>query len=244
MARKRQHEEPEERDRWLISYADFITLLFAFFVVMYAISSVNEGKYRVFSESLGSAFGARGEAGSPGQPQVIELPQLLQRKRAESQRRERERLVVLESNLDSVLAPLARAGKVRITRTPDGITVDIESSVLFNQGDAALQLEALEPLRQLAAVLKDDTHKIQVEGHTDTTPITTPRFASNWELSAVRAASVVRLFADSGIPASRMSVHGYADTRPVSSNDTPEGRARNRRVAVTILAARDPVLPP
>jgi chemotaxis protein MotB len=245
MARRKRHdEEPDERDRWLISYADFITLLFAFFVVMYAISSVNEGKYRVFSESLGSAFGARGDAGSPGQPQVIELPNLLQRKRAESQRRERERLVRLAASLETALAPLARAGKVRVTRTPAGITVDIESSVLFNEGDAALQLEALEPLRQLAAVLKDDTHAIQVEGHTDATPITTPRFASNWELSAVRAGSVVRLFAEGGVPAARMSVHGYADTRPVSSNDTAAGRARNRRVAVTILAAREPDLVP
>ncbi|MFD2366411.1 flagellar motor protein MotD [Pseudoduganella sp. GCM10020061] len=237
MARKPFQEEPEQTERWLISYADFITLLFAFFVVMYAISSVNEGKYRVFSDSLGSAFGGSGTQTTAGEPQVIQLPNIIQRKRAEAARRERERLARISADLASALGPLVKAGKVRITQTAQGILVDIDTSVLFEEGDAALQLEALDPLRQVAAVLRSDKHAIQVEGHTDTTPIATPRFASNWELSAVRAGSVVRLLADAGIAPARLTVLGYGDTRPVASNATPTGRARNRRVAITILAA-------
>ena len=236
MARKRLPEEPEQADRWLISYADFITLLFAFFVVMYAISSVNEGKYRVLSDSLGSAFGGSGAQTTVGEPQVIQLPNIIQRKRAEAQRRERERLSRISADLAKALGPLVKSGKVRIAQTGQGIVVDIDTNVLFEEGDAALQLDALDPLRQVAAVLKDDSHAIQVEGHTDTTPIATPRFASNWELSAIRAGSVVRLLADSGIAPARLTVIGYGDTRPVASNDTPAGRALNRRVAITILA--------
>lgn len=238
MARKRLPEEPEQTERWLISYADFITLLFAFFVVMYAISSVNEGKYRVFSDSLGSAFGGSGKQASVGEPQLIQLPDIIQRRRLEAQRRELERLTRISADLVQALGPLVKSGKVRITQTGQGISIEIDTSVLFEEGDAALQLDALEPLRQVAAVLKDDRHAVQVEGHTDTTPIATPRFASNWELSAVRAGSVVRLLADAGIAPSRLTVLGYGDTRPVASNDTAEGRARNRRVAITILPTR------
>ena len=244
MARKRLKEEEEQPDRWLISYADFITLLFAFFVVMYAISSVNEGKYRVFSDALGSAFGSGTPSATTGEPQVIQLPNIIQRKRADAQRRDREKLARLATGINAAMAPLVKAGKVRITQTPQGVTVEIDSSVLFNEGDAALQLDALEPLRQVGAILKDDRHAIQVEGHTDATPITTPRFASNWELSAVRAGSVVRLLASVGVAPERLSVHGYGDTRPVASNASAEGRARNRRVTMTIQAAPDPTLAP
>ena len=241
MARKRLPEEPEQSDRWLISYADFITLLFAFFVVMYAISSVHEGKYRVFSESLGSAFGGSGARTVAGQPQFIQLPDIIQRRRLEAQQRERERLARISTELTQALGPLVKAGKVRITQTEQGITVDIDTNVLFDEGDAALQLDALDPLRQVGAVLKNEAHAVQVEGHTDTTPIATPRFASNWELSAIRAGSVVRLLSDSGIAPARLTVLGYGDTRPLASNATAAGRARNRRVAITILSK---TLPP
>lgn len=236
MARKRHKEEEEQPDRWLISYADFITLLFAFFVVMYAISSVNEGKYRVFSDALGSAFGSGTPSITTGEPQVIQLPNIIQRRRAEAQRREREKLGQMASSIKAAMAPLVKAGKVRITQTPQGVTVEIDSSVLFNEGDAALQLEVLEPLREVGAVLKNESNAIEVEGHTDSMPITTPRFASNWELSAVRAGSVVRLLTSVGIAPERLSVHGYGDTRPVASNASAEGRARNRRVAINIVA--------
>jgi len=237
MARKKYEEQGENHDRWLISYADFITLLFAFFVVMYAISSINEGKYKVISAALGNAFGGTTAAQASGAGQSIQLPNPLQRKRTEAMRRERERLTRLAADLRTTLAPLVREGKVRVTQNSRGVSVEINASVLFAPGDSTLQPESVTALRSLADVLKNDPHAIQVEGHTDNVPIRNVIFPSNWELSAMRAGSVVRLFVDAGVPGARLTAVGLADNEPVASNDTAEGRARNRRVAVTILSA-------
>ncbi len=240
MARKKYDEAVESHERWLISYADFITLLFAFFVVMYAISVVNEGKYKVFSVSLGDAFGGTSSTQpvTAGQPQTtISLPAILEKKRADALKRERERLTRLAQDLSSTLAPLVKEGKVRVTQNSRGVTVEINASVLFDPGEARLTDESNQALRAVAALLRDDPHAVQVEGHTDNTPIANQQFASNWELSAVRAGSVVRLFIDSGVDAQRLTVVGYGANLPVAPNATPEGKARNRRVAVTILSA-------
>jgi len=240
MARKPYQQDSENHERWLISYADFITLLFAFFVVMYAISVVNEGKYRVISTALGDAFGGKNKnpanASSAIDP-LIPLPTLIQKKRAEAMRRERERLTRLAQDLSSTLAPLVREGKVRVTQNSRGVSVEINASVLFDPGDAALTPDSKEALRALAVLLKNDPHAVQVEGHTDTTPIKNALFPSNWELSAVRASSVVRLFIDSGVAPERLTVVGHGANIAVAPNETAEGKARNRRVAVTILSA-------
>ncbi|NHZ99724.1 flagellar motor protein MotD [Massilia sp. CCM 8734] len=241
MARKKYEAEHENHERWLISYADFITLLFAFFVVMYAISVVNEGKYKVFSVSLGDAFGGKDQktasVASSNVPQLIVLPDPLIKRREEAMRREKERLTKLAQKLTSTLAPLVREGKVRVTQNSRGVSVEINASVLFDPGDATLTPESDQALRALAVLLKDDPHAVQVEGHTDPTPIRNALFPSNWELSAVRASSVVRLFIDSGVAPERLTAVGHGANIAVASNDTPEGRARNRRVAVTILSA-------
>jgi chemotaxis protein MotB len=239
MARKKYDESSENHDRWLVSYADFITLLFAFFVVMYAVSIVNEGKYKVLSTALGDAFGGRA---TPAKTAVavepaLPLTSLIAHKRAEAARRERERLGILARDLSSTLAPLIKAGKVRVNQTGRGVSVEINASVLFNPGDARLAGDSREVLGAVAGLLKNDTHAIQVEGHTDNTPISNSAFASNWELSTVRASSVVRLFIDNGVAEKRLTALGNAANQPVASNDEAAGRARNRRVAVTILAA-------
>ena len=239
MARKKFDETTDNHERWLISYADFITLLFAFFVVMYALSVVNEGKYRVFSDALGTAFGARATtprpAIAPAQP--ISLPNLAAKRRAEAMRREREQLTALARDLTSTLAPLVKEGKVRVTQNSRGVSVEINASVLFDSGEATLNADSREALRALAVLLKGDPHTLQVEGHTDPAPIRSSTFPSNWELSAARAGAVVRLFTDSGVAAARMTVVGHGSNIPVAANDDLEGRARNRRVAVTILSA-------
>ncbi len=239
MARKKFDETSDNHERWLISYADFITLLFAFFVVMYALSVVNEGKYKVFSDSLGTAFGGRApqpRASSDVAP-AISLPNLAARRRAEAMRRERERLTTLARDLTSTLAPLVKEGNVRVTQNSRGVSVEINASVLFDSGEASLTAESREALRALAVLLKDDPHTLQVEGHTDPAPIRSSTFPSNWELSAARASAVVRLFIDSGVVPGRMTVVGHGSNIPVAANDDPAGRARNRRVAVTILSA-------
>lgn len=238
MARKKYDDATDNHERWLISYADFITLLFAFFVVMYAISVVNEGKYRVFSDALGNAFGGRPPPKPVSEVQTaISLPNLVAKRRAEALKRERERLTTLARDLTSTLAPLVKEGKVRVTQNSRGVSVEINASVLFDSGEATLTPNSKEALQALAVLLRDDPHALQVEGHTDTAPIRSTVFPSNWELSAARAGAVVRLFIDNGVPPKRMTVVGHGSNIPVASNDDAEGRARNRRVAVTILSA-------
>jgi chemotaxis protein MotB len=236
-ARRKFDDEPENHERWLISYADFITLLFAFFVVMYAISAVNIGKYRVFSDALGDAFGGKGAAERVNtEVPNLPIPNPALKRRTELLRKEKEQMTKLAQDLLSTLAPLVKEGKVRVTQNSRGVSVEINASVLFDPGDARLTSESTEALRAVAGLLKADSHNVQVEGHTDNQPIGNTRFPSNWELSSVRASSVVRLFIDAGVAPERLTAVGFSSNVPVAPNDTPVGRARNRRVAVTILS--------
>jgi len=241
MARKKYEEEHENHERWLVSYADFITLLFAFFVVMYAISSVNEGKYRILANSLGSAFGQSAPVFVEDTPQPAPLrtkqvspqPQRV----SEAVRREREYMTSVARELLKTLAPLVSEGKVRVTQNSRGVSLEINASVLFAPGDAKLTAESSQALKAVAQILKTAPNAMQVEGYSDNVPIKTAFFPSNWELSAVRASSVVRLFIENGIAENRLTAVGYGPNRPVGENDTAEGRARNRRVTITILSA-------
>jgi len=242
--RRKQYLDQRQSDnheRWLVSYSDFITLLLAFFVVMYAISSVNEGKYRVVSDSLVSAFGNAAKrpdlATSAAQPLTPLKPRQIFANRNGRQRRQQEQMQDMARDIMKVLAPLVKEGKVRVTQSNRGITVEINASVLFAPGQAALEESSDQTLRAVAQVVKNEEHAIQVEGHTDNVPIKTVLFPSNWELSTARASSVVRLFIESGVGAHRLTALGYGENRPVESNDIPQGRARNRRVTVTVLSA-------
>ena len=250
--RRRRHRQGdddnrENHDRWLVSYADFITLLFAFFVVMYSLSSINEGKYRVLSDSLINAF-RNVTVDVPGDP-VAAPPQIVapvnptaptaasRAAEAESQARrqtEVKRMTSMAEDIRRVLEPLTRDGQVRVTEGARGITVEINASVLFAPGDATLGTSAVAALRAVAQVLAGAEFPITVEGHTDNLPISTVRFPSNWELSAVRASSVVRLFIDAGVRGDRLTAAGYGDQRPLTDNRNEEGRARNRRVSILI----------
>ncbi|QAU34334.1 flagellar motor protein MotD [Janthinobacterium sp. 17J80-10] len=242
MARKKQEEEHENHERWLVSYADFITLLFAFFVVMYAISSVNEGKYRVLSNSLGSAFGTGAAVSvtqvAPERQQAFPLARQARpdRQQIEALRQKRTAMTDMARKIQVSLAPLVQRGIVRVTQTSRGVKVEINASILFAPGDARLSTTSGEALTVIAEIVKDDSHALQVEGHTDNVPISNALFASNWELSSARASSVVRLFADNGVGQHRLTAVGHADNVPVGTNATPEGRLRNRRVEVLILA--------
>ena len=225
------------QERWLISYADFITLLFALFVVMYALSSVSEGKFRVLGDSLGTAF--RNNRDKPlasiVQPPAIDLPVRKVTKSPDPQVRQREEMRGIAQDILKVMGAFVQDGKVSVTQTNGGISVEINASVLFASGQAQLRAESQQALRQVAGVLAPTVQRIQVEGYTDNTPISNSQFPSNWELSAARASSVVRLFIDNGVAEPRLSVIGYGPNRPVTSNDTAENRARNRRVTVMIL---------
>ena len=258
--RTRRHiDDAVNHDRWLVSYADFITLLFAFFVVMYSLSSLNEGKYRVMSNSVLVAFGkfketsdtttapnpnlgpgtgtgpGSGVGNGPG-PGLSEIRHKPVTTVTEPMKQEREKMTGLAHGILSALAPLIREGKVRVTQSARGIAIDINASVLFSVGDAKLTAQSSQALEAIASVLASDTHEIQVEGYTDNAPIRSTMFPSNWELSAMRAGSVVRLFMDNGIGEDRLTAIGQGAKLPVGSNDTAEGRASNRRVKITILS--------
>lgn len=243
MALRRNRAGRDNNDRWLVSYADFITLLFAFFVVMYAISSVNEGKYKVLGKSLGSAFGTgaakQGESGTIRlTEEEIYFKSIVDRRDsrlAEQQRKQNERMQTLVNTLNKVMMSFVKNGQVNVSRTNRGVVLDINASALFAPGGAALSATAQSTLTDVAKVMADGEQPIEVEGHTDNLPISTSIYPSNWELSSARASSVVRLFIDQGVAAKRLTAVGSADNHPVLSNDTPEGRTRNRRVTITVL---------
>ncbi len=244
MLRPRKIDEDEKTDRWLVSYADFITLLFAFFVVMYSISQVSEGKYRVLSESLLTAFDASGrKAGSnslnpielPGKPNSIDAssnePQEMEVAENYATPKEFERI---EEQLSSQLDDLINKDLVTLKKTRDWLEVDLRSALLFESGSDRLASNASLVLGEIAETLKDNQHLITVRGHTDNIPIETIRFRSNWELSAARAVSVVRLLQSMNIVPERLSAQGQGEFQPIATNDTTEGRAKNRRVTVAI----------
>lgn len=245
MARRRHEEEHENHERWLVSYADFITLLFAFFVVMYAISSVSEGKYRVLSDSMVQAFRSASKqqelnvvapTHTTAPPVTSVVPQPARSSPEGTTRREafRQKMRDMAEEVRRVLAPLVREGRVRITEGVNGIAIEINASALFEPADARLGSEAERALRAVAQVVAKGDFPIKVEGHTDNQPISTALFPSNWELSAVRASSVVRLFVAEGVAPDRLTAAGYGDQRPVADNASSDGRARNRRVTIQI----------
>lgn len=277
MSRRRRshHEEHQNHEAWAIPYADLITLLLAFFVVMYAISTVNEGKYRVLSDALVAAFRGSPRTMEPiqvgekqvgsgadvkttlvqqsmlvGQPRKLFDPipvkagipspvRPLTAGEFETQRRDAAQQKALERVADQVvraMQSLERANLVFVRRRSTMIEVEIRTDILYPSGSATLSPTAVPIIERLAQVLKPFPNPIRVEGHTDSRPIETIAFPSNWELSAARAASVVRLFQLQGVEPERLSVIGHAQYEPAQSNATEQGRNANRRVVIVILS--------
>ena len=250
MARRKSiPHESENIDRWMVSYADFVTLLFAFFVVMYAISSVNEGKYRVLSDTMTEAFKVAPKSPNPIQigkenrsitsakpsNDVIKPIKILP-KSVRTYEREMQQIA---QTVSKSVQPLIDKGLIKVTQHKLWVEIEMNSKILFSSADSELEEEAFPALKALAGVLKKLPNSIDVEGHTDNVPINNELFPSNWELSAARAASVVHLFTNYGVDPRRLSSIGYAEYRPISNNSTSEGRLRNRRVKVVILADKN-----
>lgn len=237
--RRRVAIDHENHDRWLISFADFVTLLFAFFVVMYAVSAVNESKYRMLANSLGDAFGNAPSSDVPV-PQVSSValpPEVKQRTLKQQQALEEQaHMTEVASNLLDVMAPLVKEGKVKVTQSRRGVSIEINANVLFAPGQAELESQSLTVLRAVAEHLRREPFILEITGHTDNIPISNSIIPSNWELSAMRATSVVRLLAENGIAPARLYAIGREASQPIASNDTAEGRARNRRVELMILS--------
>lgn len=241
MPRPRRHVEPEPdtSDRWLISYADFITLLFALFVVMYAVSSVNEGKYRVLGESMAQAFRPELDAMMnirPAQTGDAAFALIAARRSATEAARERQREQVRahDTQLSELLSPLVKQGAAQMTSGAFGIRIDLAADFMFPPGQAVVREDMVKTLTAIAAVLAYSDLPLTVEGHTDDRPIAGGPFRSNWELSAGRAAAVTRLLAQGGIAGARLTASGYGDQRPLAPNADDAARARNRRVQIRL----------
>ena len=252
--RRHRHEEHQNHEAWAIPYADLMTLLLAFFVVMYAVSVVNEGKFRVMSESLLQAFNGNSQVIAPppaseGQRQPaaavpirhsanrsnpVTLPLPLQRPPAPG-RGGAESLHDIENQVRKALQPLIDRKLVVVRHTPDWLEIEIRTDILFPSGVAQLSDPADKVLRSLASILAPFANPLRVEGFTDNVPISTMVYPSNWELSAARAASVARLFAVNGVAADRLGIIGWGEVRPLADNATAEGRNKNRRVVVVVM---------
>lgn len=238
-------------ERWMVSYADFITLLFAFFVVMYAISSVNEGKYKTLSESLGEAFSNKDQlvnqvqipqdaAPTVIQPIPLENPPTVddeeKRQLSEEILKERKQLGEVSEQLQQVLTPFINENLVAIKKSDYWIELEMNSEMLFLSGEAELSKKAIPVLKKISEVVAPLNNMINIEGHTDNVPIDTIKFRSNWDLSSARATSVVHEFVKDGINPPRLSAIGYGEFHPIDDNKTEEGRFKNRRVVLVLMA--------
>lgn len=256
MLRKRHYDTKSHisKDRWMVSYADFITLLFAFFVVMYAVSTFeNEGQYRIISESIlkalskpqvqdqslpgitpnePAAFDVGSEPGSgeeAGADVLLKVPT-----------QEDVKIKAMADSVREALQPWIEMGLIKITQEPIQLEIEINASVLYDSGEAVLAADAEPILQVIAEILQDFPNAIHIQGFTDNQPISNSLYPSNWELSSARATAVVRMFRRLNIEPSRMAAIGYGEFQPVADNTTTAGRNKNRRVIVVVLSGNDP----
>jgi chemotaxis protein MotB len=223
--------DEDDVNRWLLPYADFITLLFAVFVVMYAVSNVEESKLKSLSESLKVALNTQ-EKESKDLLESSQLNSII-----ESTKTKEENLIELSAALKNDLAPLLADNKVRIIKNKGGISIEINDSLLFKSGQALIEMSFDKDLAQIANILKKYPNPIQVEGHTDNNKINTGIYPSNWELSSARASVVVRGLIANGVAEKQLSAVGFAANQPIDTNLTDEGRYHNRRVTIKILGS-------
>lgn len=253
MARKRTHPAHENHERWLISYADFITLLFALFVVMFASSQTDKTKAKQVSESVKQALDKGGvkavvheilggtvdDVGKgnammrgPGGTEKLLAP----KEDVPAEKVHVTELMPSMQYLNKALAQEIKDGSVEVRLESRGLVVSLRQSAFFPSGGDDIAPASFGSLSKISQTIRDLPNAIRLEGHTDSIPIHNEHFRSNWELSAARSIAMLELFCTKyGLPRNRFAITGYADTSPVDSNDTPEGRGHNRRVDLVIL---------
>ncbi|MDN6857436.1 flagellar motor protein MotD [Pseudomonas sp. CAN2814] len=240
MPRRRRHEEHENHERWLVSYADFITLLFAFFVVMYSISSINEGKYKILSETLTGVFNQPDRSVRPipvgeERPRTQQPDQSISDPQDEGQAQGNpDSLQQISDSVRQAFGDLISTDQLSVRGNELWIEITLNSSLLFSSGDAIPNDAAFEIIEKVAKILSPYRNPVHVEGFTDNVPIHNAQYPTNWELSTARAASIVRMLAQDGLDAGRLAAVGYGEFQPVADNATADGRARNRRVVLVI----------
>jgi len=245
--RRRKPPAHESHDRWLVSYADFITLLFAFFVVMFAATQNDKSKAKKVSEAVQEAL-AHGQFSSA-------ISMVLGRGKHQAVKSMEEDtlhpapppppspphppdLVKSMATLRAGLYAELLSGKVQVSMEPRGLVISLREAAFFASGDSVIAPDSLPSIAKIAAVIRDVPNPLRLEGYTDSVPIHNSRFQSNWELSAARSIAMLELLRQKfQIPSERMTVAGYAENKPTDTNDTAEGRARNRRVELVLLSA-------
>ena len=253
MSRRKKAHAHANHERWLVSYADFITLLFAFFVVLYASAQVDNKKIAQVAaaieggfQQLGAFSGGSGtvvlpadpnKASPPPQPSnVVDLAQGVHDAGGFS-----PDVNQLKKQLEQALGEEIKKHEIEMRVTPEGLVVSLREVGFFNSGDATLLVDGQNTLTRIATVLNEKGFHIRVEGHTDNIPIHTAQFKSNWELSTGRATEVVSLLIEKhNFDPSQISAAGYSQYRPIASNDTEEGRKSNRRVDIVVVARTSP----
>lgn len=212
-------EEGGDKDRYLITYADLITLLLGLFIILYAISSIDSNKYKNVVAAFDKFFGNQGVIPAKTDTKVISQP--------------KEKLI---DELGKLIKDYNYSNSIQLEENERGITVHIQENILFAPGNADLNDASRLVLKRLAEVIKNLPNDIRIEGHTDNTPIHTSKYPSNWHLSNDRATSTAwYLIQNEGLEPDKVSTVGYAEYKPIALNDTPEDRAKNRRVDLVIL---------
>lgn len=236
MAKKAKHEEHENLERWLVSYADFITLLFTFFVMMYAISAVNTGKYKVLSNAIVATF--------THQTVTAHMHVIIPHSRVTPGKANPKVKTVLFRAMQLVQDKSSSHGAMKVVKSSEGIRIQIQAAFLFRTGHAGVRKQALPVLKNIAGLLSKSKRDIRVEGHTDNVPIR-GRYKNNWALSSMRAVNVLTTLIGLGpLDPHRGSAAGYGEYHPLVPNTTPENRQKNRRVEIVVLKTKQPDVGP
>ncbi|AAK78286.1 chemotaxis protein MotB [Clostridium acetobutylicum] len=244
--KRKKHEEPENSERWLLTYSDLITLLMAFFIVMYASSTVSKEKFAQIAQSLKVGFnGASGKTVIGNQDAVdikstsSYVTQEASKQSASAEKAEENKLKDVKKKIDQYVNQNGMQGSVSTNLQEKGLVVSIVDTLMFDTGRAEVKPDFQKKLVEIGEILKTIDNYIRIEGHTDNTPISNSQYASNIELGSARSNNVEHLFIDvSKIPVTQMYTVSYADTRPVADNNSEAGKARNRRVDIVILNSK------
>ena len=233
MAKRRNEEEEANTLGWMITFSDLITLLFTFFVLLLSLCSLEAGKIKEFQSACTEAMGVLYE----GQFSEVEFRIILSTKnQIDENVLKAEALYKQFSGLKTRFLDENKRGMLEFEEIEGGLSIIIRDDLLFSSGRAEITPEGAPVLKEIGSTFKDFESDVLVEGHTDNVPINTERFPSNWELSTARAISVVRYLTEEvGVNPVKLSAVGYADTRPKTSNDTPENRRKNRRVEIILV---------
>jgi chemotaxis protein MotB len=254
MRRRERRHSHSSHERWLVSYADFITLLFAFFVVLYASSKADQKKQQQVSQAIDSAFRTLGlfpdaarkpvdlknvsaiSRENPSKEQPITPMNIVMGEDVLSPAQVKQDLNRIRQQLEKMLSDQIALHTVSIQMGKDGLIISLREAGFFNSGSAVPHPATLPVLLQIATVLGKTSYDLRIEGHTDTVPIHNADFDSNWELSSARATRITRVFlATQAILPERISAAGYGEYHPVATNDTEAGRAENRRVDLVVM---------